>query len=647
LGKPFADELSQLPETYRWALKADVERLASAAAAAARFPLIAVGSGGSFTVAEFAASLHRELAGTPASAQTPLQTVASNVNLRTTALFMPTAGGSNPDVLGAFRRLGRREPGTFWVLCLTRGSALAKLAAKMPAVQFVEMDVPFGRDGFLATNSLLASVVLLARAYAAACDATLRFPVSIDELLSPADGTTKGRSLSDLWRKDTLVVLHDGATRTAALDLESKFTEAALGNVRAADYRQFAHGRHHWLAKRADTTAVLAFSTSVSDALASKTIALLPRSVPVLRLRLPFQGALSEVAALVHVLHIARSAGAARGIDPGRPGVPPFGRRIYHLNAFRGGTPTSQGDREQLAIERKVGRTFSDLPSDLRRFWKKAYATFVERIAATRFVGLALDYDGTLCGPENRYGDIAEDVCRELTKLVRAGIVIGLATGRGKSVRMALRRAVPERFWERVVVGYYNGGDIGLLSDDSHPDGSSLTASSLEPLATALVAHPLLSHLARLETRPPQITIYAKREGSLETIWAIVQHVVATAGVPGTTLLRSAHTMDILAPGADKRAVVRRVASLAGDEDCARVLCIGDRGRFPGNDFLLLGMPNALSVDEVSPDPSTCWNLAPVGYRCVAACSFYLRLLTASKGSMRVAAIDAWKHREG
>jgi hypothetical protein len=51
--------------------------------------------------------------------------------------------------------------------------------------------------------------------------------------------------LADMWERRTTVVLHGPATRVGAIDLESKFTEAALGNLQVADWRNFAHGRHH------------------------------------------------------------------------------------------------------------------------------------------------------------------------------------------------------------------------------------------------------------------------------------------------------------------------------------------------------------------------------------------------------------------
>jgi hypothetical protein len=93
--------------------------------------------------------------------------------------------------------------------------------------------------------------------------------------------------------------------------------------------------------------------------------------------------------------------------------------------------------------------------------------------------------------------------------------------------------------------------------------------------------------------------------------------------------------MDVLSPGVDKRAVVGRVAELLGEGSSPAVLCVGDRGRWPGNDYSLLCHPNSLSVDEVSPDPGTCWNLAPAGVRCVEACLVYLRRLKTAGGRMR------------
>lgn len=161
MGKPYDSELNQLPETYQWAARTPIDRLVCSLRATFSLPLIAVGSGGSFTTADFAALMHRERTGNLAVAQTPMESVAAALDLRSMAVLVATAGGKNPDVLGAFQRLVVREPRRFLVLCMSARSLLAKLAAKYRYVEFLEVDLPSGKDGFLATNSLLASVVLL------------------------------------------------------------------------------------------------------------------------------------------------------------------------------------------------------------------------------------------------------------------------------------------------------------------------------------------------------------------------------------------------------------------------------------------------------------------------------------------------------
>lgn len=626
-----------LPDTYSWAKGVDVGGLTEAIRQTANLPLVAVGSGGSLTVAEFASSLHRDICGSPASAQTPLEAVASGLHYGRTAVLMTTAAGSNPDVLGSFERLVDREPKRQVVLCLSSGSPLARLAARFPIVDLFEFDTPAGRDGFLATNSLLASVVLLARAYTRARNATIDLPRTWHQIMTSASAVKLDRSLQSLWERETLLVLHGPSTRAAAIDLESKLTEAAIRNVWTADFRHFAHGRHHWLAKRGNASAVLAFVTTEDRALATKTLALIPTSIPIVRLDLPFDGIGAVVASLARVFYITGSAGRVVGIDPGRPGVPEFGRRIYHLNAFSRGPQrgTLEESLERTAIERKSRTTISALASNgSLDLWRRGFREFVSSIRSASFRGVVLDYDGTLCGQEHRFTSLRGDISKELIRILRSGLIVGVATGRGKSVKERLREALPEALWDHVVMGYYNGGDIGLLSDDRLPDGREEIGDTLRPIAEVLERHPLLNKLATFEFRLHQVKVEAKNSVDSEWIWGILEQVVHFTGVPGVSLLRSSHSVDVLAPGVDKRSVVHHVMRLIGERTGA-VLCIGDSGMYPGNDFSLLGLPHALSVDEVSRDPATCWNLAPSGVRSTDACLAYLRRLKGGRGIAR------------
>ncbi|HXT71683.1 MAG TPA: hypothetical protein VN700_18145 [Vicinamibacterales bacterium] len=634
MGRPYDSELSELSETYSWANTIDLP------SALVRFPettspLLAIGSGGSLTVAEFAASMHREIRKKVAIAATPLEVLKTQLNLRDVAVLLTSAGGRHPDVLGTVEQTAIRDPRSFLVLCLRRESPLADRARRFANVDFLDFKPPVERDGFLATNSLLALVVMLARAYEGTSRQRTDLPPKWTDLVPAKAIRALNKRMTQTGTGNTLVVLYGPSTRVAAVDLESRFTEAALQNVWIADYRNFAHGRHHWLAKHPKSTSVLAFVTPEDDRLASATLALIPRSVPVVREDIPFSGSVATIAALGRVIHLTGGVGTKRNIDPGRPGVPSFGRRLYHLNAFG---RRSVRPPDLVAIERKTGKSVDRLSADgLLSYWREAHDSFRRTLLKSHFKGVVFDYDGTLCGETDRFGELQPAIAAELVRLLQRGVLIGIATGRGKSVREALRRTIPAQHWPGVVVGYYNGGDVGLLSD-ARPDGSPTAGATLAPIATVLKANTALRHLATIATRLPQITIEPLRPIDTEDVWTIVEHTVATLGIPGTSAVRSSHSIDVLGPAVDKRAVLQRLHELRDDKDSG-LLCIGDKGRYPGNDYLLLAQRPSLSVDECSIDPSTCWNLASAGSRRVTACLQYLRAMKTGRQGMQISTL--------
>lgn len=94
------------------------------------------------------------------------------------------------------------------------------------------------------------------------------------------------------------MVLHGPNTRPAALDIESKCSEAALSAVQLADFRNFAHGRHHWLAKKGEETGILSFSSDSETEIAEKTLKLLPSGIPVARIHVHGEAAVAALSAL-------------------------------------------------------------------------------------------------------------------------------------------------------------------------------------------------------------------------------------------------------------------------------------------------------------------------------------------------------------
>jgi len=640
LGRPFATELDALPDTYQWAMAQPIDTLASAIERLCPNPLLAVGSGGSFSLSQFASHLHCEFAAQAGAAITPLQAAALDRSLTCTSILIPTARGNNSDIIGAARALIAREPRRILILTANRRARISRLANQSSFIDLLAYDIPFGRDGFLATNSLLGFSVLLTRAYSAALGCPVSLPKSFSSFFADRREVKRPGWIDDqcrdLWTRRTLIVLYGASTSAAAIDIESKFTEAALGNVQIADFRQFAHGRHHWLAKQADVSAVVALVSPADAELAKQTLGFLPSDVPVHLINVQGNGAMADLAAIVRGFYLAGSAGRARQIDPGRPGVPSFGRELYHANAFRraNGSALSTGDR---AIERKSRRSVHHLGESKRlSFWRDQLSKFAGRLSGAVFPALALDYDGTMCDEDQRFDPLPKDVVAALSKLLRGGIILGVATGRGKSVRVALRTAFAKKLWGRIVVGYYNGAEVISLADDAGPDGSDLVDPALNHLRDTLTNDCYLTEIASLTTRSRQITLLPAKGVDLDAVWLTSMHLANRAGPGEFSIMKSGHSVDIVPVHVSKLAVVDHIKMAFGLKTTSPVLCIGDRGQWPGNDSALLGGPYSLSVFEVSPDPDACWNLAPAGERGRAALLSYLQAMHVTRRGFRL-----------
>jgi hypothetical protein len=638
VGRPFSEELASLPETFKWAVQQPIDGIVRSVRSLLSLPLIAAGSGGSYTAAHLACALHGLYTRRMAQAMTPLQLVSTPTDVREVGIFIPTAGGKNPDVLGTFRHLVSEEPKSLMVWCATLESPLASAAAKYRFVDLHEFLLPSGKDGFLAVNSLLGFALLLARSYAAAAGSEADIPRSFDALAGGRDWSNADKvdaKCRDLWNRETLVVLHGPSTLPAAVDIESKLTEAALGSVQLADYRHFAHGRHHWIAKRKSSTAMLAIICDDDRQVAESMLALLPPGLPIVRLDVPHAGWLAGIAAMVRGFFLADSAGRARGIDPGDPGVPPFGRDIYHLNVYKASKEESPiPSEERVSIERKARAKIADLSRTGRLDeWRDSYRAACAALYEAVFCGLTLDYDGTLCHESERFDPLPEVMATEFSRLLHGQTRIGIATGRGKSVRKSLQRSLPEKFWDRVVIGYYNGAEIGVLGDDGCPDDSDVADQELRDVVDRLNRDNLIRSLAKMTIRRRQITLEPAEGFFPGPLWDYVHSLLI--GLPGNEAiaLRSGHSVDIVPPHAGKLSVVERVRQFVG---AGPILRIGDRGRWPGNDYALLDHAHALSVDEVSPSPCGGWNIAPAGHRGAQATLGYLRRLKATRGGLRL-----------
>ena len=261
-----------------------------------------------------------------------------------------------------------------------------------------------------------------------------------------------------------------------------------------------------------------------------------------------------------------------------------------------------------MAAHRKVGTAWTSLSVSHKAKWISAGQTYLERLSGAGFHAVTFDFDGTLCSKRDRFEPLNKRVVVELERLLGGGVQVGIATGRGQSVREQMRQSIRRDLWGLIWIGYYNGSDIAGLGDDAHPNLSRPPDESLSKLTASMKRDGIVRTIAKVESRPTQISLEPTVSIGLEELY---RHAVALArrAPPGLKVLMSSHSIDIIPQDVSKTAVVHFMSSLS--EPPGATLCIGDAGEFPGNDFELLSEPYSLSCDQVSADSLTCWNFAP------------------------------------
>ena len=308
-----------------------------------------VGSGGSSSACSLLSILHQKR-GQIASAITPLELQHSKnaINKNVNIAFI-SASGKNSDILFAFDTAIKKEPANVINFCLKKNSPLSNKSSKFSISTTVDFENPAGKDGFLATNSLVAYFTILSRIY--------ENTTQIKEIQPSEEYLSNISNFSKLLHEDfTITVLYAGWGKPVALDIESKFSEAGLGNILLSDYRNFGHGRHNWFDKKKKQSAIIALITNEDEELANKTLELLPKEIPVLKIKSAYKSSNASIDLLVKSFYFVEEIGKLKNIDPGKPGVPDYGSKLYHLKYSKYYPETKVvSDKSKYAIARKLG----------------------------------------------------------------------------------------------------------------------------------------------------------------------------------------------------------------------------------------------------------------------------------------------------
>lgn len=631
---PYEHELSHLAATIDSATAADITGLKGALAAASDASVIAVGSGGSFTVASLLCSLHEAYTGRVSRAVTPLELISNPTLAATSPIFIISAEGKNPDVLEALQRARKHSSRSVHVLTNRAESPLMSRANELHDVTTHVFELA-KKDGYLATNSLVLDATLVTRAFEE-LDGRFSTPIPPDQIVisgeSLASWLEKSRPFArEVARRCGLIVIYSPRLRPLAEDLESKLSEAALTFSQFADFRSFAHGRHLWLTDRAADTALLILTEPGTAQLWNDMQPQVPADVPVFDLALAGATPNDLLQGLIGVMHLVSAVGDAAARNIAKPAISPLGRQLYYADlpslipAHEETSPRGEPSKYEVLGANWPARRQN---GKIRRALEATQSAFRDR----SFSAIVFDYDGTLCSSSARDVAPSTAIIEHLTRLTTSGVIVGIASGRGGSIGEFLEEKLDRSLWDKVRLGLYNGGWIGRLGEQpAKAERPSEFLIHAERIIANLQSYgvPITSVRA---TPPHQLSVRFDNGVSTESMWFVIVDAFKQAGLESGTILRSKHSIDILSRGVSKSHLVARIVQ---DEalDPYSVITMGDLGAWPGNDSSLLQHQFSLSVDLPSRRLDRGWKLAPHFKRDVDATLWYLdRLRTVRRG---------------
>jgi HAD superfamily hydrolase (TIGR01484 family) len=624
----YDSELAGLQDTYAAGLRADITRLKTAIAGASEASVIAVGSGGSFTVASLLCSLHETYTGRVSRPSTPLEIICNPTLAAASPAFFISAEGKNPDIIEALQRARLYSARPIQVLTNREASPLTESATSLTDIT-LHLFPLVRKDGFLATNSLLLDAVLIARAYGELSGKAPPLPSAMNELrISGVSITACAGKLSPLAQEAVkrrgLLVVYSPHLRAVAADLESKLSEAALLYCQTTDLRSFAHGRHLWLTERSQDCVLLALIDASLMPLWNRTREYLPKDIPVAVMELADPNPLGLLAGLIGEMHFISEVAKTSGRDAGKADVGQAGRDLHYLQyADLIAPPDLSGGSERESKYDVLGAAWPNQ----RSFGKleRAYGEYKAAVERQTFRGLVFDYDGTLCRSHPDDLPPPDSIVQHMRKLVDAGVAVGVASGRGDSVQQQLKALLPSDYWPKIFLGLYNGGWLAQLNSDI-------------PASTARKNSELLSHVTRIvgrlrelgtpietirPTHPYQVSIRFRDGVHAGHMWFVIADALNQAGLKDITVVHSNHSVDVLETGVDKSHLVARMVQ-EFRIDPYQILTLGDQGAWPGNDASLLEHRYSLSVNVPSRRIDRGWKAAPVHKRDVDATLWYL-----------------------
>jgi HAD superfamily hydrolase (TIGR01484 family) len=565
--RSFFEELSELESTWNQVLRSGIEVSPYFDSRWLNGDVFCIASGGSLSIAKMWQNIHESFGLGIAKTITPFEYFHTNSKPDIVALF--SASGNNHDILQVFR-IALSKGCRVLVITISKNSKLLKLSkSNEPQSLSVFPNAKIPKDGFLAVNSVIGMSCALAQLFRKLFQSDLGISSPVEKALKDhLDAQICDYEFSNI---NTIQIVTSEWGTPAGFDLESRLAESGLSNCFLTDPRNFGHGRFIWIDKWRQTSLILLFSTPDSKKFIARFKKTIPADTNIMHFDSPFSGILGAIYCTVRSILFFGELAKQRDINPGKPQVSQWGRKLHKLYY------TSDEKNKAIPEQSKSQHKY---PAE-----------------SASFAAVVFDFDGTLVDTKKRYEPIKPEIASEINRLLKEGLTIGIATGRGLSAFKELKKIVPKALQQKVLVGIYNGSILKRLSSENR------LSDSFWPVKD------LIMSLVKNKT-PKGLTVSAKitnisiRDGSSEKREMFVQEIIAGLGqhVRFIKCQTSGHSIDISPNWASKLLVVQGLVGSLTEQ----VLCVGDQGQVKGNDEELLSWVPSICVGKVCPSSHLC-----------------------------------------
>ncbi|EQB22029.1 hypothetical protein UNSWDHB_643 [Dehalobacter sp. UNSWDHB] len=528
-----------------------------------------IGSGGSLVLAKLWEYLHEELGLGFAKILTPYE--FNNVHKESDLVVLFSASGKNHDILQVFKTAIQRGSRVL-VFTIAPESALIRLVESNAEKAYaVYPTKKISKDGFLAVTSTIATLRLISHflnnIFGEEYPNFSPVQLAIDHHLNNLINWDFSTNYS------TLQIITSDYGVPAGVDLETRLAESGVASGFLTDPRNFGHGRFIWLDKHPKETKVVLINTLRSQHFMGRLEKSLPKYIDCYRIDSPYDGLLGAIYCITRSILLFGELAQKRGLDPGKPDVPDWGRKVHSLRL---------GQRDLHTSEVPKSNYFDKYPA-----------------LTMQFSGIVMDLDGTLIDTKERFGSVKKEIGEEINRLLRLGLRFGFSTGRGDSALDLLKEHIANEFWNDILIGLYNGTLLMKMSENfKHlPETVWPTRSILDSLL-----RPICNELkATISSHSTQITIRDLASLQQEYIQnVIIAHLGQRAQF--IKIQTTGHSLDILPHWSTKLTVVEAIADGVNEN----ILCVGDQGQIAGNDEELLKWKPSVSVGKNRPVSNAC-----------------------------------------